>query len=67
MTAIRFGIAGAHAGQVLTKRVAVRVSDRDHLVAQAELAVQIHVIADVADDGLPPVCRVKPWLPECQR
>ncbi|MCC6167179.1 MAG: hypothetical protein IT329_08140 [Caldilineaceae bacterium] len=63
-TSFRFNLAGAQAGQVLTRRVAARVTDADNLVASDELIVRIHVTPE--DDDFPPVCRVKPWLPQCQ-
>jgi hypothetical protein len=63
-TGFRFNLAGAQVGQVLTRRVAVRVTDADSLVGSAELIVRIHVTPE--DDDFPPVCRVKPWLPQCQ-
>jgi hypothetical protein len=63
-TGFRFNLAGAQVGQVVTRRVAVRVTDADGLVGSAELIVRIHVTPE--DDDFPPVCRVKPWLPQCQ-
>jgi hypothetical protein len=64
-TSFRFNLGGAEVGQVLTRRVTARVTDADGLVGSGDLIVQIHIIpAD--DDGLPPICRVKPWLPQCQ-
>jgi hypothetical protein len=64
-TAIRFDTGAAGLDQPLTKLVRVRVTDADGLFAQDDLTVRIHVIPD--DGDLPPVCRVKPWLPVCQR
>jgi hypothetical protein len=50
---------------VVTHRVAVRVTDVDGLAAETALIVSIHVVpAD--DDDFPPVCKNKPWLPQCQ-
>ena len=64
-TAFRFNLAGTAAGQIATRRVAVRVTDADGLFATAELIVRIFVTA-ADDDGLPPICKSKPWLPQCQ-
>ncbi|MFQ5627943.1 MAG: hypothetical protein ACE5I1_04215 [bacterium] len=64
ITSIDFNTSGASVGDVLTRRVAVRVTDEDGLVAQADMTVQIHV-TDLLDDAIPPICRVKPWLPQC--
>jgi hypothetical protein len=44
--------------------VAVRVTDRDGLTARSEALVRIHVTDP--DDDIPPICRKKPWLPQCQ-
>lgn len=60
---IRFHIGDATAGQVLTKRVHVRVTDRDNLHAEHEIIVRIHIT--VPDPGIPIPCRKKPWLPIC--
>ncbi len=61
----RFDLSGAQAGHVLTKRVSVRVTDADGLVGSAGVNTAIHIIPEI-DDDRPPVCRVKPWLPQCQ-
>src|SRR6266567_3028737 len=63
-TSFRFNLAGAQAGEALTRRVAVRVTDADSLAGSAELIVRIYLTPE--DDGFPPVCRNKPWLPQCQ-
>jgi hypothetical protein len=65
-TGFRFNLAGAQVGQVLTRRVAVLVVDVDGLSASAELIVRIHVTPADADDDFPPICKIKPWLPQCQ-
>jgi hypothetical protein len=65
-TGIRFNLAGAQVGQVLTRRVAVQVTDADNLVASAELIARIHITLADGGGDFPPVCRVKPWLPQCQ-
>ncbi len=62
---LQLNLSGAQVGQVLTRRVAVRVTDADGLVDTAELLMRIH-ITPVEDDDFPPICRVKPWLPQCQ-
>jgi hypothetical protein len=64
VTGFRFNLAGAEVGQALTRRVAVRVTDADRLVGSDELIVRIHVTPE--DDDFPPVCRVRPWLPQCE-
>jgi hypothetical protein len=64
-TGFRFNLGGTQVGQVLTRRVAVRVTDADNLVGSAEVLVRIHVTPE-DDDDLPPVCKIKPWLPQCE-
>jgi hypothetical protein len=64
-TFIRFDVTGAQGGDVLTKRVSVSVTDVDDLIAEAEIVVRIDITFADDDDDLPPVCRVKPSLPQC--
>jgi hypothetical protein len=64
-SSFRFNLSGAQVGQVLSKRVAVQVTDADGLSGSAQLVAQIHITPE--DDGdFPPVCKVKPWLPQCK-
>lgn len=64
-TPIRFSLPNSGAGAVVTKRVAVRVTDADGLAATDESMVRVHFTPE-DDDTLPPVCKVKPWLPQCE-
>jgi len=66
VTQFRFNTTGTHAGQILTRRVAVLVVDADGLSASAELFVRIHITPIGGDDDFPPVCKNKPWLPQCK-
>ena len=59
-------LADAQVGQVVTRRVAVLVVDADGLSASAELFVRIHITPADADGDFPPICKIKPWLPQCQ-
>jgi hypothetical protein len=63
-TGFHFDLAGAEVGEVLTRRVAVQVTDADTLVSSAELLVSIYVTPD--DGDFPPDCKAKPWLPQCK-
>jgi hypothetical protein len=65
-TGFRLSLAGAQVGEVLTRRVAVLVVDADGLSASAELIVRIHVTPADTGDDFPPICKIKPWLPQCQ-
>ncbi len=64
-TVIEFDLDEAAPGSVQTRRVEVSVTDEDDLVAVDEAFVRIHV-TDLLEEGLPPICRVKPWLPQCR-
>ena len=63
-TGFRFSLAAAQVGQVLAKHVAVTVTDADGLTGSANTIAQVHITP--ADDDFPPVCKAKPWLPQCQ-
>lgn len=64
-TKFRFNLSGMHVGDILTRRISVRISDADNLIDTAELTIQIHITP--ADDELPPICKAKPWLPQCRQ
>lgn len=66
VTGFSFNMEGARPGKVLTRRVAVIVVDADGLTASAELFAQIHVTPSDGDGDFPPVCKTKPWLPQCK-
>lgn len=65
-TGFRFNLAGAQVGEVVTRRVAVLVVDADGLSASAEVIVRIHITPADTDGDFPPICKIKPWLPQCQ-
>jgi hypothetical protein len=65
-TGIRFNLGSTSPGQILAQRVAVRVTDADGLAAETAMIVSIHVVPQDDDDHFPPVCKQKPWLPQCQ-
>jgi hypothetical protein len=62
-TIVRFNVKGAGVGDILTRRVALRIVDADSLAATADETIRIHIVEEDTD---PPVCRTKPWLPQCQ-
>jgi hypothetical protein len=63
----QFNLTGTEVGDVLKRRVAVRVTDADNLTADAELVVSIFITPEnTGDDDFPPPCRIKPWLPICK-
>jgi hypothetical protein len=65
-TGFRFNLADAHLGQIVTRRVAVLVVDTDGLSASAELFVRIHITPADTNGDFPPICKLKPLLPQCQ-
>jgi hypothetical protein len=61
----QFNLTGTRVGDVLKRRVAVRVTDADNLTADFEEVVSIFITPNRDDDDFPPPCRIKPWLPIC--
>ncbi len=61
---IRFALGDTEPGQVITKTLSLTVTDADGLSASAEEEVKIYISLD--DFGLPPICRTKPYLPQCR-
>jgi hypothetical protein len=53
-------------GDVISKDVRIHVADADGLVQDTQTVLEIHIVSADPDDNKPPVCRVKPWLPQCQ-
>ena len=51
-------------GESYNATVSVVVSDTDGSTATASLAVSISVLDP--GEGVPAICKVKPWLPQCQ-
>jgi hypothetical protein len=66
-TSISFDTGDAEVGTVITRLVTADVTDLDggRTLHAPPLSVRIHVTS-LDDTGLPPICRVKPWLPQCQ-
>ncbi len=63
-TNVTFSTGGVTRTHPVNKLVHVGITDRDGLTATASLSVQLFTTRDA--DGDPPVCRVRPWLPQCQ-
>jgi len=67
-TQISFTLPEAKAGDIVTRRVTVRVTDADNLIGVAERVVRIHVTPKQnEDDDFPNICLHKPWLPVCEQ
>jgi hypothetical protein len=64
VTPIRFSAFGIEPGDSDVRRVSVRVSDADGLDDTDEQTVTIHRLID--DPTIPPICNIKPWLPQCR-
>jgi len=61
---IRFNLDQSQPGQIIEKKLSLTVTDEDGLIANAEKIIKIHISLD--DETLPPICRIKPFLPQCQ-
>ncbi len=57
---------GAPAGSIVKHRIAVDATDADGPIPRATLDIEVHVV-DQSNTSIPPVCLVKPWLPQCPR
>lgn len=62
-TKISFARGTAKPGSNLQRTVTIHVTDQEGSVATASLTVSIY-ISESSD--LPAICKIKPWLPECQ-
>jgi hypothetical protein len=62
-TKISFARGTAKPGSNLQRTVTIRVTDQEGSFAMASLIVSIYV-SESSD--LPTICKIKPWLPECQ-
>ena len=49
------------------RKLSVKVTDADNLQAVEECAVHIHArhAQDPEEPDLPPICQIRPWLPQC--
>lgn len=63
-TKITFRRGNEEPGTSFNRNVSVRVTDAEGSTATASITVSIY--ASESDEGLPAVCKVKPWLPVCQ-
>ena len=67
VTSITFDLAGLEVGENISRQVRVTATDADNLTATASVTVKIFMIdPDEELGGLPPICKVRPWLPQCQ-
>jgi hypothetical protein len=62
---IRFNLGQTQPGQVITRTLTVTVTDADGLSDSSSKEVKIYVPHEL-DDNLPPICRIKPYLPQCR-
>jgi hypothetical protein len=63
-TLILFPRGTARPGDHFQRVIKVRVSDLDGTVAAASFIVTV-IVLDTSD-SMPPICKIKPWLPQCQ-
>jgi len=62
----RFNLADAHVRPNRHRRVAVLVVDIDGCSASAEPGSFASTSRRGSDGDFPPICTMKPWLPQCQ-
>jgi len=66
VTSITFTVGSLEPGKSTTREVRITVTDADNLTATAMVAVRIFMTdPDEVDTGQPPICKVRPWLPQC--
>lgn len=65
VTAITFDLEGLEVGKSVQRVVRVTATDADNLTSQAATFTRIFM-TDPDSETLPPMCKVKPWLPQCQ-
>jgi hypothetical protein len=62
-TRISFKRGDVQPGESFEASVSVRVTDQEGSTASASRTITIFV--NERDEGIPPICQIKPWLPEC--
>ena len=65
---ITFNCEGATFDVPISRTLNVKVTDADALEATHEISVEIYSRrpVDPDDDGLPPICKIRSWLPQCK-
>jgi hypothetical protein len=66
VTAVRFDVSGLEPGKSVNREVRVTVTDADNLSATAAVFARIFMTQEEEDPDLPPICQVRPWLPQCK-
>jgi hypothetical protein len=61
-TRITFRRGNAPQGEAFERTVSVRVTDSEGSSVTASKIVTVFVNED---DNLPPICQIRPWLPQC--
>jgi hypothetical protein len=67
VTNITFDLAGLDVGESTLREVRLTATDADNLTATAAAMVRIFKTDPTAEQeaGVPPICKVRPWLPQC--
>src|SRR5262249_34573025 len=63
-TRVTFKRGTAKPGDSFDRTITVRVTDSEGSRVTASKTVTFYVDED-EPDGLPPICQIKPWLPQC--
>jgi hypothetical protein len=62
---VTFDLTGVPDNVVVMRDVSVQVTDSDGVSATGTVSVEIHR-SNFGEPRIPPICRVKPWLPQCR-
>jgi hypothetical protein len=67
VTSITFDLAGLDVGESTLREVRLTATDADNLTAAAAVMVRIFRTDPTVEEmgGVPPICKVRPWLPQC--
>jgi hypothetical protein len=65
-TKITFDLTGLKVGKAVSREARVTARDPDDLTSEAAASVRIFMTSAKDDPDQPPICRLRPWLPQCK-
>ena len=65
VTKVTFDLTGLNVGKAVFRDVRVTATDADNLTSEAAAPVRIFMTSAEEPDQ-PPICKVRPWLPQCK-
>jgi len=66
VTKVTFDLTGLKVGKAVFREARVTARDPDNLTSEAAASVRIFMTSAEEDPDQPPICRVRPWLPQCK-